>query len=457
MIGVALAARLPLVAAEVAGEGGLRRVVLSRAGFAYLAPVPSAPFAAVKTPAWGAATDGAIQQMQDRLRRNPSDPLAYAAYAQLGSLYLQKVRQTGDPSYYARAETAFERSLALVPDNALAAAGMGGLHLARHDFAAALCWSELAREHAPTSHVVHGIAGDALIELGRYDEAIEAFQRMVDLRPDLASLSRVSYARELHGDVAGAIRAMRRAIEAGNPGSEATNWARVHLGHLYFLEGDLAAADGEYAQALAFLPEYVYALGGRARVAAARGDLRGAIRLYTRALEVAPLAEHAIVLHDVYHAAGNARGAAQQAELVRVIAGLQRAAGVDVDLDLARFEIEDAAGSGDRRKVEAALEMARVQYARRPHSIHAADVLSWALYRAGRPAEALPYARQALRLGTKDPVLLYHAGAVAAAAGEPAEARRYLEAALARNTAFHPRAAPEAQRLLAQLTAEISP
>jgi hypothetical protein len=50
----------------------------------------------------------------------------------------------------------------------------------------------------------HGVMGDALVELGRYDEAFVQIQRMVDLRPDLSSYARVSYARELQGDVVGA-------------------------------------------------------------------------------------------------------------------------------------------------------------------------------------------------------------------------------------------------------------
>jgi tetratricopeptide (TPR) repeat protein len=392
--------------------------------------------------------------MQDRIAGNPSDPLAYAAYAQLGSLYLQKARETGDPSYYSRAEQALTRSLALSPDNALAAVGMGGLSLSRHEFGEALAWGETARAAAPFSHVVYGIIGDALTELGRYDEAVEAIQQMVDRRPDLTSLSRVSYARELHGDLPGAIEVMRRAVEAGNPASEATNWARVQLGHLYFLSGDLDAAGAEYARTLSALPDYVHGLAGQAQVAAARGDLKRAASLYARTQQLAPLPEYAVALAEVYRATGNSAAAARQTALVRIVTQLQRAAGVDVDQELALFEVDQAALAGDRQGIAAALATARSEYERRPLSIRAADTLGWALYRAGRAGEALPYAREALRLGTQDPALLYHAGAIAAAAGSPAEARPYLEAALARNASFHPRLAPEARRLLDQLGKE---
>jgi tetratricopeptide (TPR) repeat protein len=270
---------------------------------------------------------------------------------------------------------------------------------------------------------------------------------MVDRRPDLTSLSRVSYARELHGDLAGAIEAMRRAAEAGAPQAEATAWARIQLGHLHFTTGDLEAAETHYRQALAMLPEYAHGLAGLARVAAARGDLKPAADLYRQALKAVPWPEYAIALGDVYRAAGNTRAAAEQDALVRVIAKLQRASGVDVDLEMALFEADHAP---DTTALAAATQAARAQYARRP-SVHAADGLAWTLYRAGQPAEALHYAHQALRLGSKDPLMLFHSGAIAAAAGQPAEARGYLEAALAQNPQFSVRYAPEAARLLAEL------
>jgi tetratricopeptide (TPR) repeat protein len=275
---------------------------------------------------------------------------------------------------------------------------------------------------------------------------------MVDLRPDLPSLSRVSYARELHGELSGAIDAMRRAIAAGNPASEGTSWARIHLGHLYLLAGDLDAADAAYQQTLAALPDYVHGLAGRARVAAARGDLEGAIRFYERAQGILPLPEYAIALGDAYRAAGNSAAAARQDELVRVIARLQRAAGVDVDLEMALWESDLAAAAGDAVALQAALATARAQYERRPESIHAADVLAWALFRAGQAEAALPHARAALRLDTPDPILLYHAGAIAAAAGQSEEAREYLGRALSPTPHFSLRYAPHARRLLTQLS-----
>jgi tetratricopeptide (TPR) repeat protein len=272
---------------------------------------------------------------------------------------------------------------------------------------------------------------------------------MVDVRPDLSSLSRVSYLRELHGDLPGAIDAMTRAVDAGNQQSEATNWARVQLGTLYFHTGDLSAAEREYRLALANLPGYAHGYAGLGRVAAAKGDLKQAVEHYKRSLETVPLPEYAAALADVYRAAGNEREAKRQEDLVRATTQLQRAGGVDVDLDLALFEVDRATESWG---AERALETTRAAHARRPQSVHAADVLGWALHRAGRSTEALPYAREALRLGGKDANTLYRAGAIALGAGDGEAARGYLQAAVAANQSFHPRYAPEAKRLLEQVS-----
>ena len=77
---------------------------------------------------------------------------------------------------------------------------------------------------------------DAEIELGRYRDAARTIQRLVDTKPGLPAYARVSYYRELHGDVIGALRAMRYAVSAGSseegtrvcprPSSATSSWTR---------------------------------------------------------------------------------------------------------------------------------------------------------------------------------------------------------------------------------------
>jgi len=387
------------------------------------------------------SAEAMLARLQDKLRQNPEDTVAYA---QLGLAYLQRVRETGDPSFYNLAEKALAEALQREPQQLEALIGQGMLALARHDFETALVWAEQAQAINPFRAQILGISVDALVELGRYEEAVKTLQAMVDLRPDLASYSRVSYLRELHGDMAGAIAAMQWAVDASQPGSESMLWVQTQLGHLYFNQGDFQRAEEIYRQTLLFNPEYVYAMAGLARAQAARGNTTAAIASYRDVVERLPLPEFVIALGELYEATGQAEEAARQYDLVRVMQKLNASAGVDVDLELALFEVEH--GNDPAR----ALQQARAAYERRPN-IYAADTLAWALYHNGRYAEARAYSQEALRLGSRDAMLHYHAGMIAYALEDLAAARAYLQEALAINPAFSIRHAPRAQILLAEL------
>jgi tetratricopeptide (TPR) repeat protein len=389
-----------------------------------------------------------IAGLQERIRQNPNDT---DAYAQLGLAQLQRVRETGDPSLYGKAEAAFAEALKRDPQQFDALVGQGQLALARHQFADALRWGEQASAVNPFSAHPYGIMGDAHVELGEYDAAVAAIQKMVDTRPDLNSYSRVSYVRELHGDADGAITAMRQAVEAGAPGSEALLWTQVQLGHLYFNRGDLTTAERIYLDTLQTHPDYIYAWAGVARVRAAQGHTDEASRIYQEAIKRLPLPEFVIALGELYDAAGRPAEARRQYDLVRAMQQLNAGAGVDVDVELALFDADHpldkpVAGANPA----ATVERARAAYARRP-SIYAADALAWALYAAGDYTAARRYSQEALRLGTRDAALHYRAGMIAFAMGDRATARAELEQALAINPYFSVRHAPTARATLEQL------
>jgi tetratricopeptide (TPR) repeat protein len=434
---VAIIQRLTLVSAVLLVIG------LGAALFSTLRPFGGGSNAArvpVANEVEGSQTDTLITNLQRQMEVRPADP---DALAQLGLAYLQKTRETGDPTHYARAEAAFQQSLDGDAQNAESMRGMGSLALARHEFATALSWGEQALQLEPGSARSYGVIGDALIELGRYDEAIDAFQRMVNAKPDLSSFARASYARELTGDVDGAIEAMESAVEAGGLRGENAAWARLQLGHLFFNRGDLDAAERQYESSLDAFPGYVHAGAALARVRAAEGDYDGAVELYREAVERYPVLEYVIALGDVYAVAGDAAGAAQTAELVGAIEQLYRSSGVNSDLELALYYADH-----DLR-LDDALRQARAEYERRP-SIHAADVLAWVLYKSGEYEEALSYSEEALRLGTRDAQMLYHAGVIARAVGEEGKGRDYLEQALSINPGFSVLHARDAAEQLAE-------
>jgi tetratricopeptide (TPR) repeat protein len=317
--------------------------------------------------------------------------------------------------------------------------GMAALAAARHDFAGALRWGEQAKSINPYNGNVYGVIGDAQVELGRYREAFATFQTMVDTRPGVASYARVSYARELMGDVPGAVQAMEAARDiAGTPADAA--WASYQLGELYFNQGDLAAAARAYTRGVDTDADYVPPFAGLAKVAWARGHLQEAIDGYTDVVSRYPAPEYVIALGDLYAAAGRPEQADRQYALVHAEEQLFRANGVNVDLELALFDAAHGDPAG-------ALAAARDEWAKR-QSVHVADAYAWALHADGRDAEAAVYARKAMALGYRNALFAFHAGMIQLDLGNRAEARRLLSEAVRINPHFSIQYAPLARATL---------
>src|SRR4029453_3238327 len=264
-IGKAVAAAAMAVALLVAGGHGFVRPP----GESPQVPARIASTSALLVPAVAAGSlDGTVASLQDRLKALPQD---WRGYASLGLAYVAQARITGDPSWYPKAEGVLARSIRInEDDNVEGTLGLGVLDLARHDFASALQQGRQASALDPYSADAYGVIGDALVELGRYDRAFDAFQTMVDTRPGLASYARVAYARELVGDVRGAERAMRMAFDAaGTPSASA--WAADQLGELAFGSGDVGAGRGGGRAGPGLGPSYVPNLAGPGKVAWASG------------------------------------------------------------------------------------------------------------------------------------------------------------------------------------------
>jgi tetratricopeptide (TPR) repeat protein len=426
------------VAMLVAGAfGPLRQRVFGEA-----APASSLSVDAL-SPAGGARTiDATIASLQSRLRASDDDP---RTAAQLGLAYLQKGRVSLDPSYFPKAAALLRQALQGDRRNFDAMVGLGLLANARHRFARALDWGRQASGVNPYGAAARGVVVDALVELGRYEEAGEELQRMVDLRPDIASFSRVSYLRELHGDVRGALAAMRRALDSIPEYGEDPSWVRTQIGDLHFSVGDVSAAREWYEDAVDVAPDYYLPKVGLARVAAARGDLNHAIRIMDRVVDSYPSPQNVVLLGDLLAAAGRTEDARATYRLVDVQRRLFASSGVVPDVEITQFYADHA------RNPRRTVVLARSQYRTRP-SIRTADALAWALHAAGRDRKAQRFAAEALSLDTKDALYLFHAGAIAYANEKYDSATFLLRASLETNPNFSPVHAPEAKRLLQEIS-----
>ncbi len=280
-------------------------------------------------------TEGQVEQLQAAVRADPSDA---GSYALLGGAYYQRARETGDPSYYTRADGSFAAALSRDPANVIAITGQATLALARHDFRSGLKLAQRAKTLAPQLASPYAPLADAQVELGRYEAAAHTLNRMVRLKANLTAYARISYFRELHGDLPGARQAMRLAVSAGAGAPESEAYVQGLLGKLLADEGRYAAAGQAYRQAYAINPGYPAALAGIAGVEAARGDFAAAIRHYRRLVERLPLPEYAIALGEAEEAAGRTAAAKRDYALVGAEAKLLRANGVNTDVDLALFE-----------------------------------------------------------------------------------------------------------------------
>jgi len=381
-------------------------------------------------------TEAEVAALQAELRARPHDVKSLEA---LGLAYLQRVRETGDASYYPKADGILHEALSLAPHDLIATAGLGQLALARHQFSLALALGLHARAISPTTAGVYGVIGDADVELGRYPQAFAAFDRMTALKPSVASYARVSYARELLGHPAEAVAAMQLAASAAVGEQEAFAWTQVQLGLLELSTGHPGAAEADMRAALRSFPGYAFGLDGMAQVQAALGRLSHAIAFEQQAVARVPLPQYVSFLGDLEARTGHRVAAAREYALIDVIERLLAANGVRNDLDIALFDADHG------RERAHAVELARKGHAERP-SIVGDDVLGWALARDGQCAAALPWSERSLRLGTQDALKYFHRGYIAACLGRRAEARAWYRRALALNPHFSILWAPVARK-----------
>jgi tetratricopeptide (TPR) repeat protein len=386
-----------------------------------------------------AAAEAAIQKQPSKAEN----------YNSLALAFTRRARESADPDYYDKAAAAVAKSLELSPDNFEGLKLQAWILLGKHEFADALALATKLRERTGDDEMVYGLLTDAHVELGNYKEAEDAAQWMLNVgRSSIPSLTRAAYLRELLGDIEGALELMYQVFNRLNPGeTEERAWTLTQIAHLLIVTGKVEPAGRVLEEALRLVPDYHYALAGLAKVRGAEGKHDESLKLLRRRYE---LARHPENLFDVGVALRKAR---KLTESRAVLAQFEREALAESEgSDNANRELvayyADYAGRAD-----AALRIASREIGRR-RDIMTLDAYAWALHKNGRSQEGLKHAEAALAVGTLDPRILYHAGAIAAAAGRHDLAKKYLERSLEVNSRSDVAAA--ARSLLSRMNARRS-
>jgi tetratricopeptide (TPR) repeat protein len=389
------------------------------------------------------------EKLIQKIKRDPSD---LKSLNTLTAIYLQEARSSGNFTYYDKAGmTCVNAVLKKDPKNFEALTYKATIHLSQHHFTEGLQVGTRIQQMYPYSAFVYGILVDANVELGNYRAAIENADKMVSIRPDIRSYSRISYLREIYGDIDGAIDAMKLAVDAGSPGTESTEWARVQLGKLYEQLGQMKYAEMHYTIALQNRPNYPYALAGMARIAAASKDYVRAISLYRRADSLSNDYSFREALVEVYKAAGNQQSSHAVAQ--EIIRQMETAAGAMAKGDSSGHYADKemayaylAIGNYDK-----ALGHALLEYNRRPNNIDANETVAWVYYKKGDFEKAASYIKKSLQTNCKNPTLLCHAGLIYAKSGDKIYTKDYLQHALMNNPNLSPELRMESEKTMQSL------
>ena len=384
-----------------------------------------------------------------KIENDPSDIKSRIA---LAAIYLQEARSSGNFSYYDRAAlNCVNAVLKKDVNNFEALTFKAMIYLSQHHFAEGLKLATQIQKTYSYSAFVYGILVDANVELGNYKAALDDADKMVSVRPDIRSYSRISYLREIYGDIPGAIEAMKLAVDAGSPGSESAEWARVQLGKLYEQLGEMKYAEMYYTISLENRPGYPYALAGLARIAVNKKEYKKTIELYQRADSASNDYSFKEALVEVYRLAGDKEKSLNIANAI--VEEMEKAANAMAKGDSSGHyaDKEMAYAYLAVNNYNKAIEHALLEYNRRPGNIDANETVAWVYYKKTDYSKAESFIKAAIRTGCKNPTLLCRAGLIYAKAGDKPLAKEYLLQALKNDPGISPLLREEAQQALHRL------
>lgn len=322
----------------------------------------------------------------------------------LAQLFMFEARITGEHGHYYPAALEMVKPVVTQPqDKDIAFQALltqASVFLSLHEFAKALTVAQKAKELNPYNALVHGALVDAYVELGDYEKAVEMADAMVAIRPDLRSYSRVSYLREIHGEVEGAIEAMKLAVSAALPGTEEAAWCQLILGRLYAKYGKLALAETSFQTILSQRPDYPFALAELGNLAAEKEDFKTAEQYFTQACEIIPEVGFYEDLAKMYQKQGNEARVKELTKEILLMLADDEANGHKMTLEYAHIYRDLV------RDNKTALKYALKAYEERPENIDVNQTLASIYHASQQPENAKKHLAIALKTESKNPELL---------------------------------------------------
>ena len=414
------------------------------------APRPQAlPLATDALPAVAVegAPSGVTLSAEDRLdaeilvfeKAQQTDPFSAYFGTQLAARFLQRGRKSGSYADFQRAETAARGALAKrTQNNGAAFSLLVSALLAQHRFEEA---AEVARQLVagnPDIPVYRAALGEVELELGNYDLAKLAFDSVALERRSLSIAPRLARWAELRGDTSAARVSLHRAAELahdeGGLNDADLAWFDLRVGDFELRNGDLAAAESALLRGYSVAPKDYRVLAALARLHAVNHDWPNAIRYGESSIAMSLDPATLGLLSDSYTTLGDTAKAADYLHTMEIAVGLQPGA---FHRAWSIFLLDHG------RRINEVYANVRTE-ARTRHDLYGHDLLGWALYKLGRNNEARAELAMAMKIGTQDALIFYHAGMIERAAGDNVRAAELLQRALKVNPYFdiiHPASA----------------
>ena len=370
-------------------------------------------------------------------------------YNDLAVAYVQRVRETANPGYYAQAETSLQKSFQVTPDNLEGEKARLMILLGRGEFAQSLSLAKALNKKTPDDVLLYGFIADAAIELGEYGDAEEAAQWMLDLRPgNVPGLLRGAALRRLYGDSRGALDLFNQAYQQMAPTqTEELSWTLTEMADLQLSTGDVDSAEKLLHSALELFPGYYAALEELARVQTAQLHYSAAADLLLQRNQDFPTPASRYALAQALERAGRRPEAALAYADFVTTARLLMNGNNNANEELISYYL------GRGHDPAEALRIAQLAIDRR-HDVTTLDAYAWALCGNGRYEEAQERIAKALAVGVREASMFYHAGVISAKLHDDSSASRYLTQSVELNpTSESAAAAREALQNLAPRSA----